>query len=65
MDFTKIKVNLEEQGYLVTCFDNAWQASDYLEKSIMGKTVGIGGSVTVQQMDLYERLICHNKVYWH
>ena len=65
MDFTKIKANLEEQGYLVTCFDNARQASDYLEKSIKGKTVGIGGSVTVQQMDLYEKLTCHNKVYWH
>ena len=65
MDFTKIKANLEEQGYLVTYFDNAQQASDYLEKSIQGKTVGIGGSVTVQQMNLYEKLTCHNKVYWH
>ena len=65
MDFTNIKANLEEQGYSVTCFDNVQQAVDYLEKSIIEKTVGIGGSVTVQQMELYERLSSHNKVYWH
>lgn len=65
MDFAKIQANLEEKGYLVTCFDNAQQASDYLAESINGKTVGIGGSVTVQQMNLYEKLSNQNKVYWH
>lgn len=65
MDFTNIIKNLEEKEYLVTYFDNARQASDYLGESIKGKTVGIGGSVTVQQMELYEKLSDHNKVYWH
>lgn len=65
MDFTKTKANLQEKGYLVTYFDNAQQASDYLEKNIKGKTVGIGGSVTVQQMELYEKISYHNKIYWH
>ncbi|MCQ2511847.1 MAG: lactate utilization protein, partial [Lachnospiraceae bacterium] len=30
-----------------------------------GVTVGIGGSVTVQDMGLYELLSNHNDIYWH
>jgi L-lactate utilization protein LutC len=46
-------------------FETAKEAADYLDGSIRGKTVGIGGSVTIQQMGLYERLAAHNTVYWH
>lgn len=65
MDFTTLKTNLEKMGYLVTCFDTAAQACEYLEQSITGKTIGIGGSVTIQQMNLFEKLSLQNKVYWH
>ena len=56
MDFTKIKAKLESLGYGVTCFDTAAEATDYLDENIHGKTVGFGGSVTVEQMGLYDRL---------
>ena len=49
----------------MTCFDNAEQAAAYLEKEINGTTVGFGGSVTLQEMGLYEKLSVNNKVYWH
>ena len=65
MDFTNIKATLESLGYHVSCFDTAAQAAEYLDGQIDGKTVGIGGSVTLQQMELYERLSAHNKVSWH
>ena len=63
MDFTTLKTNLEKMGYLVTCFDTAAQACEYLEQSITGKTVGIGGSVTIQQMNLFENQNYYYKFY--
>lgn len=65
MNFTDIKMNLEKLGYTVSCFDDAQEAADYLDLKIDNKTVGFGGSVTLSQMGLYERLATHNKVSWH
>ena len=65
MEFTKLKAKLESLGYGVTCFDTAADAADYLDEKISGKTVGFGGSVTVEQMGLYDRLALKNEVSWH
>lgn len=65
MDFTKIKTKLESLGYDVTCFDTAAEAADYLDKKIQGKIVGFGGSVTLDQMGLYDRLALNNDVFYH
>ncbi len=65
MIFETLKKNLENRGYLVSCFDTARQATDYLDAQINQKTVGMGGSVTLDQMGLYERLARHNQVSWH
>ena len=65
MDFNKIKSKLESLGYAVTCFDTADAAADYLDENIQGKTVGFGGSVTLEQMGLYDRLALHNDVFYH
>ena len=65
MDFTKIKAKLESLGYGVTCFDTAADAADYLDENIQDKTVGFGGSVTLEQMGLYDRLALHNDVFYH
>lgn len=65
MDFTKIKSKLESLGYDVTCFDTAQDAADYLDENIRGKTVGFGGSVTLEQLGLYDRLALNNDVFYH
>ena len=65
MNFTKVKNNLEALGYKVSCFATAGEAAEYIDARIDGKTVGFGGSVTLEQMGLYERLIAHNDVRWH
>ena len=65
MDFTKLKAKLESLGYGVLCFDTADDAADYLDEKIRGKTVGFGGSVTLEQMGLYDRLALHNDVFYH
>ena len=65
MAFERVKENLERRGYQVRTFATAAGAADYLDGAIDGATVGFGGSVTLQQMGLAERLGTHNQVTWH
>ena len=64
-DFTKVQQALERRGYTVRTFAAAEEAAAYLDGAIDGKTVGFGGSVTLDQMGLYDRLAAHNNVIWH
>lgn len=64
-DFTKVEQALRQRGYTVHVFETGAEAADYLSGAIDGVSVGIGGSVTVQQLGLYDRLAEHNQVYWH
>ncbi|MEA4913516.1 MAG: lactate utilization protein [Christensenella sp.] len=57
--------SLTREGFAARYFDTAKEAADYLCESITGKTVGFGGSVTLEQMGLYEKLSANNTVYWH
>ena len=57
--------SLKKRGVQARYFETAKEAADYLDGSIDGKTVGIGGSVTIQQMGLFDRLAKHNTVFWH
>ena len=64
-DFTTVKRNLEERDFAVSCFATAAEAADYLAQKLDGKTVGHGGSLTLKEMGLLERLGTHNQVLWH
>lgn len=64
-DLEKLKQNLQKNGFEVTHFATAAQAADYLDGQIDGKTVGVGGSITVLEMGLAERLRTHNTLHWH
>lgn len=64
-DFTKVKDNLEKLGYAVTVFENKGAAADYLNSQINGKTVGLGGSVTIRETGIFPMLSARNVVYWH
>ena len=65
MDFTKVSENLKARGYAVQCFATAREAADYLNGAIDGVSVGFGGSMTLEQMGLFERLNGHNRALWH
>lgn len=56
---------LQAKGYTVSQFATAKEAADYLDNEIDGVSVGIGGSITVEQLGLYDRLCGHNTVHWH
>ena len=63
--FTKVSEKLKELGYQVTVFDTKEQAADYLCGQIKDTTVAFGGSMTLREMGLYERLSEANTVHWH
>lgn len=65
MDFAVLKENLQRLGYQVTEFDTKEEAAQYLDNSIDGKTVGFGGSMTLKEMELSDKLEKHNQVLWH
>jgi len=64
-DFTKLRANLERKGYAVSVFEKKEEAAAYISGQIQGKTVGLGGSVTLHEMGLFEQLSGCNTVYWH
>ncbi|MEZ4626962.1 MAG: LUD domain-containing protein [Eubacteriales bacterium] len=65
MNVQRTMDSLKCAGFEVRYFESAQAAADYLDESIRGKSVGIGGGMTIEQMGLYERLTEHNTVYWH
>ncbi|MBQ8515770.1 MAG: lactate utilization protein [Ruminococcus sp.] len=65
MNYEALRKKLEECGYKVSCFDTKEEAAAYLNAQIDGKSIGIGGSMTVEEMGLYDMLASHNTVHWH
>ena len=65
MNFSIVEKNLKNRGYIVTIFETAYEAAKYLDMQIDNQTVGFGGSVTLEQMKLFEKLQSHNIVFWH
>ena len=67
MNYDEIRTQLEKRGYQVSCFATAKEAAAYLNREIDGVSVGFGGSVTAEDMGLYESLGTHNQVvsHWH
>ena len=65
MAFETVKKNLEAHGFAVTVCETAAEAAAYLNKAIDDKTVGIGGSLTIKELDIHNKLVLHNEVYWH
>lgn len=57
--------NLRRRGFAVSYFDTAKEAALYLNSAIDGQSIGVGGSVTLQEMGLYDLLHSHNTMYWH
>ena len=64
-DYEKLRKNLEARGFDVTYFDTAAEAVDYLDRKLDGKAVGHGGSITLRDMGLIERLQRHATVRSH
>ena len=64
MNLEKTIKNLEARHFKVSHFATGAEASDYLAQALQGQTVGIGGSKTVDQIGLFDKLE-EGKAFWH
>ena len=66
-DLLEVCSNLKRRGFLVHLFDTPEQTADFLLDQITSKeSVGIGGSITIDQIGIYDKLISRgNPVFWH
>lgn len=65
MDLQKAIAALTGRGFAVRYFETAAEAAAAIDAAIDGRTVGFGGSVTLEQLGLFDRLGTHNTVFWH
>ena len=65
MDLEKTIRALKGRGFEVSHFATKEEAADYLAGAIQNTTVGMGGSKTLDEMGIYDRLTENNTVYWH
>ena len=57
--------NLTNHGFSVRVFKTQQEAISAISQELSGRTIGFGGSVTAQEMGLYEALSEKNEVIWH
>ncbi len=60
-----LKKNFERHEFETAFFETREQASEYLKSRIKGQKVAFGGSVTLQEMRLFDVLSEENEVTWH
>ena len=65
MDIDLTVANLKREGFAVSCFKTGGEAAEHIAAELEGMTVGIGGSMTIQQIGLYDLLTKKSTVYWH
>lgn len=65
MDLQAVKENLEKRRFKAVVFETAREASEYLNAQIDATSVGMGGSITIKEMGLFDSLASHNEVWWH
>ena len=65
MDFEKIEKNLKNNLFEVSVFEKKEEATKYLNEKTDNVSVGFGGSVTVEELNLYDTLSTHNKTFSH
>ena len=60
-----LKKNFERHEFETSFFETRKQAVNYLQAQIKGRKVAFGGSVTLQEMGLFDALSKENEVIWH
>lgn len=65
MELEKTMAALRKNGFTARYFETAAEAASAICAELTGKTIGFGGSVTLQELGLYEALAKNNTVCWH
>ncbi len=64
MDLQEVKNSMEKRGFNVTIFATAQDAATYITDSVKNTSVGSGGSMTLEALNIYDTLCESNSVYW-
>lgn len=64
-DLEKTRKNLEGRDFRVHRFASGAEAAEFLVQTLHGTSIGIGGSVTIDTLGVYDRLCGSNEVFWH
>ena len=65
MDLEKLEKNVKARGFEFFHAATAEEAVQHVLEQVQNTSVGIGGSTTVDQIGLYDRLKENNEVHWH
>ena len=65
MDFEKLEKSLKNNLFEVSVFEKKEEATKYLNEKIDNVSIGFGGSVTVEELNLYNTLSTHNTAFSH
>lgn len=66
IDFNELEHNFTKRGFGFKLFDTKEQAVNYVVGECKGKSVGFGGSVTLDQLGVYEKLKDNGiDAHWH
>ncbi len=66
IDFNELENNFTKRGFGFKLFDTKEQAVNYVVGECKGKSVGFGGSVTLDQLGVYEKLKDNGiDAHWH
>ncbi len=57
--------NLKSRGFEARVFQTGAEVADYLCSTLLEEEIAFGGSMTLTELGLFERLSAENKVYWH
>ena len=65
MDKDKLLSNFGKKGFECLFFDKREVAISYIVDKTKGKQIGFGGSMTLKELNLYEKLKADNTLCWH
>lgn len=66
IDFKDIEKNFKTRGFGFSVFESKKSASEYITQICKNKTVGFGGSMTLYEMGIFEKMKENNiDVHWH
>jgi len=65
MDYAQMRQNFEKHGFTTQYFATKEEARDFFTTQLDKRSIGFGGSVTVEEMGLFEALQKNNAVAWH
>ena len=65
MDLMRLQKNFALHGFSYRYFETRSEAAAYLAQQTAGNFVSFGGSMTLDEMNLYDILKPHADVHWH